>query len=73
MQHMIGDDVDFVHYEWTYFEQNKPAEYHELVTRFALNMPKSPPMLIFNTDGLPWASDRVTHDKLSQVGCFFYL
>jgi len=67
MQHMIGSDVDFVHYEWTYFEQNEPEQYHELATRFALNLPKSPPMFIFNCDTTPWAGNKRTNDLLAEA------
>jgi len=41
-RHRIGDDVDAVHYTWTYFEQRDAAAWHELFVRWALLLPNAP-------------------------------
>ena len=58
MRHILGDDVDEIHYCWTYFEaggheaSNAPT-YHEAFIRWGLLMGHSPAALILSaTDGL---------------------
>lgn len=51
---LVGEDVDLVHYTWSYFEAGKlgPAlgrAYHELVARWAATMPHAPPVHFMNT------------------------
>ena len=53
---MVGDDVDSIHYSWTYFEgggASSPAtiKVHEEFIRFALSMKRAPAPLFFNTGG----------------------
>jgi hypothetical protein len=46
---LVGDDVDTVHYSWTYFEHSDSQKYHEMFTRWTLLMEKTPVPLILNT------------------------
>lgn len=56
---MVGDDVDAIHYSWTYYEANGLNEAgrpdillkHEEFVRFALSMARSPAPLFINTGG----------------------
>ncbi len=42
MRHMVGDDVDAIHYSWTYHEQMHQTLYKEAFIRWALKMPHFP-------------------------------
>lgn len=48
-RNLVGDDIDILHYEWTYF--GTYGAYHELILRWALALPKAPPLFIYNTGG----------------------
>jgi len=49
MKHTLGEDVDLVHYSWTYFEHRDVEKYQERFIRWAYKFPKSPLPLILNT------------------------
>ena len=56
LQAMVGDDVDFTYYSWTYFEagQNGDAlsNIHEAFIRWSLLMKRAPiPTLLYAGDG----------------------
>lgn len=69
LRHLVGDDVDAVHYTWTYFESgNDVLAFHELFLRWSLSMPNTPVPLILNLgDG---RSDR--NERLDQYRPFGY-
>jgi len=60
VRNMVGDEVDFTFYSWTYFEagQNGKAlkNYHEAFIRWSLLMKRAPiPTMLYAGDG--WAPD----------------
>ena len=48
VRHMVGDDIDALHYTWTYFGDKPP--WHERILRWALLMDHSPPLTVFNVN-----------------------
>ena len=56
VRHIGGDDADIIHYSWTYFEAGKDYNYvvgfRESLLRWALSMPKAPPLHIINVNDL---------------------
>jgi hypothetical protein len=63
-EHMVGNDIDYLFYEWTYFENSDSvAIWHELIARWLLLLPKSPPLIIFNAINPPWAGGNVELEK----------
>ena len=52
VRHILGDDVDIVHYSWTYFEEEErdgdPTDWRENLLRWSLLMDRSPAMHILN-------------------------
>eukprot|EP00494_Astrolonche_serrata_P030348 UN30615 len=53
LQHTLGDDVDAIHYSWTYFESPKirPGAFHEMFFRWGMFLPNRPVGLVLNTGG----------------------
>jgi len=52
VQNMVGQDVDMVHYSWTYFEAHgRAASPHEALLRWTLMMEKAPSLHLFNVGG----------------------
>lgn len=51
---LVGDDVDIIHYSWTYFEagdQKNTPKYHEMFYRWSLLLPHAPsPQLLYTND-----------------------
>ena len=42
-RHMVGDDIDFLFYEWTYFETGPEAwKFHDLIARWGIVIKKEP-------------------------------
>ena len=43
-RHMVGDDVDAIHYSWSYFESGSrdKTQFHELFIRWSLLMDRAP-------------------------------
>lgn len=70
MRHMIGDDVDSVHYTWTYFEQRDDQKaWHELFVRWALLLPNAPvPFVIDCGVGPPESQPDDLFDAYSKFG-----
>ncbi len=55
---LVGDDVDIVHYSWTYFEAgNRPEPFHEMFYRWSLRLDHAPVPQILYTHDCSRASD----------------
>jgi hypothetical protein len=67
---MVGDDIDFLFYEWTYFENGAAFMYHEAITRWAALLPKAPATIIFNCDNNAWGRPNLaeTYSKWGANG-----
>ena len=63
LRNLVGDDVDAVHYSWTYFENSQDKhEFHEMFVRWAALMERQPIALIINTgigEGLDFETDEL--------------
>ncbi len=69
---LVGEDVDIVHYSWTYFEVGRtdPPAFHEMFYRWALLLDGAPaPQLLYTTDCTRLSPiDRELLDRYARYG-----
>lgn len=67
-RHMVGDDVDMLFYEWTYFENgDNVIQNHDAIARWAAMLVKGAATIIFNCGGDAWASKEL-EEKWAPYG-----
>jgi len=65
-RHTVGDDIDALHYSWTYFQHGNFYKVHERTARWAANLDKRPFMTVLSTSNCDGTKKAMRKGKVAK-------